>query len=81
MTPTNRSTIVIGSALLLQSATALLWAGSAAERLAQLERQVDNNQVLIERTARLEEQVAQMRITLERIDRRLEAPLARERSP
>jgi hypothetical protein len=81
MTPTNRSTIVIGSALLLQSATALLWAGSAAERLSQLERQVDNNQVLIERTARLEEQVAQMRITLERIDRRLEAPLARERTP
>ena len=74
-------TVIISSALFVQSAAALLWAGSAAERLQQLERRVDSNQQLLERTARLEVQVAGMRSTLDRIDRRLESASTREKRP
>ena len=68
-----RITLAVSVALLVQSALALIWAGSAAERLAQLERRVGERQQLIERTARLEEQVLGVRKTLERIEKKIDA--------
>ncbi len=67
-----RVTLAVGTAFLIQSALALLWAGAAAERITQLERRTDERSVLIERTARLEEQVITMRTTLERIEEKLD---------
>lgn len=68
-----RITLAVSVAVIVQSALALLWAGSAAERLAQLERRMGERSQLIERTARLEEQVLTMRTTLERIEQKIDA--------
>lgn len=67
-----RITIAVGAAVLVQSALALVWAGAAAERLAQLERRADDTSQLIERTARLEEQVHSVRVTVDRIEGKLD---------
>lgn len=67
-----RVTIAIGTALVVQTALGLLWAGAAAERIAQLERRADASAEIIERTARLEEQVAAMRASLSRIEAKLD---------
>ncbi|WP_306250991.1 hypothetical protein [Parvularcula sp. IMCC14364] len=58
--------------LIVQTITALLWAGAASERLGQLERRADITGELIERTARLEAQNIYMRETLERIERKID---------
>ncbi len=68
-----RLALALCGTLVVQSITALLWAGSAAERLDQLERRADNASLLIERTARLEEQAYHMRAALERIEQKLDA--------
>jgi len=67
-----RMTVAVSVALVVQTALALIWAGSAAERITQLERRTDERAQLIERTARLEEQVITMRATLERIEEKLD---------
>ncbi len=67
-----RITIALGAAILVQTALALIWAGGAAERIAQLERRVDASEEMIERTARVEEQVAAMRASLARIEMKLD---------
>ncbi|GJL96108.1 MAG: hypothetical protein DHS20C05_25130 [Hyphococcus sp.] len=67
-----RISIAIGATLIVQTALALIWAGSSSERLAQLERRTDNNAAMIERTARLEEQVRFMSVTLVRIERKID---------
>ncbi len=67
-----RITVAIGAALIVQSGLALIWAGAASERLAQLERRTDTNVAIIERTARLEEQVRFMSATLVRIEDKLD---------
>lgn len=69
-----RVTLAIGAAIIVQSALALIWAGAASERLAQLERRANSNAQIIERTARLEEQVRFMSQTLTRIEQKLDTP-------
>jgi len=60
------------AAFLLQTAGALFWAGSAAERIADLERAQAREQSAIERVAVLEAQVADIRATLGRIENKLD---------
>lgn len=63
--------LALTATLIVQTVTALFWAGAASERLSQLERRADDTGVIIERTARLEEQVWHMRASLDRIEGRI----------
>jgi phage shock protein A len=56
------------AAFLLQSAGALFWAGSAAERIADLERTVSSDQAAIQKVAVIEEQVRAIKESLDRIE-------------
>ena len=60
------------AAFLLQTAGALFWAGSAAERIASLERTLTRDEAAIERVAVLEDEVADMKATLARIENKLD---------
>jgi hypothetical protein len=60
------------AAFLLQTAGALFWAGSAAERIADLERTVSSDQGAIQRVAVLEDQIASIKDTLDRIENKLD---------
>jgi hypothetical protein len=60
------------AAFLLQTAGALFWAGSAAERISVLERTVADNQAIIDHVAVLEEQAAEMKQSLDRIETKLD---------
>jgi len=60
------------AAFLLQTAGALFWAGSAAERIADLERTLTHDQAAIERVAVLEAQLSDIRATLGRIETKLD---------
>jgi TolA-binding protein len=59
-------------AFLLQTAGALFWAGSAADRISVLERTVQSEQSTIARVAVLEEQVRDMKEQLSRIEGKLD---------
>jgi hypothetical protein len=59
-------------AFLVQTAGALFWAGSAAERIAVLERNAARDQAAIEQVAVLEDQITQMKQTLDRIETKLD---------
>jgi hypothetical protein len=67
------------AAFLLQTAGALFWAGSAAERIADLERTLARNQTAVEHIAVMQEQIFEMRGTLARIETKLDRPLPRRR--
>lgn len=67
-----RVSVAVGAAVLIQTALALVWSGSAAERLAQLERKSDATAELLVRAARLEEQLAAMRAQLVRIETKVD---------
>lgn len=73
-----RVTVAIGAAVIVQTGLALIWAGAASERLAQLERRADDNTQIIERTARLEEQVGFVSATLVRIESKIDAKKGEE---
>ena len=60
------------AAFLLQTAGALFWAGSAAERIADLERTRATDQAAIEKVAVLEEQVRAIKESLDRIESKLD---------
>ena len=60
------------AAFLLQTAGALFWAGSAAERISTLERTLAADQSAIARVAVLEDQIAAMKQTLDRIENKLD---------
>ena len=60
------------AAFLLQTAGALFWAGSAAERISTLERTLARDQAAIERIAVLEDQIGTMKQTLDRIENKLD---------
>ena len=60
------------AAFLLQTAGALFWAGSAAERISVLERGAAQDQSAIARVAVLEEQTAEMKQSLDRIEGKLD---------
>lgn len=70
--PELQVTIVIGAAIVAQTAFALIWAGSATERLHQLERRAEANAAMIERTTRLEEQMRFVSDTLIRIEEKID---------
>lgn len=59
-------------ALALQTATALLWAGAAAERIDALEQQVTDARPVAERLARLEAQLELTRAQLDRIEAKVD---------
>jgi hypothetical protein len=60
------------AAFLLQTAGALFWAGSAAERISVLERTLSGDQAAIERVAVIEDQVANISQSLDRIETKLD---------
>lgn len=68
-----RITVAVSMAVFIQSALGLIWAGSAAERITQLEMRTNDRTEQIERTTRLEEQVIAIQATLERIEVKLDA--------
>jgi hypothetical protein len=67
------------AAFLLQTAGALFWAGSAAERISDLERTLARNQAAVEHIAVMQEQIIEMRGTLARIEIKLDRPPPRGR--
>lgn len=60
------------AAFLLQTAGALFWVGSAAERIADLERSRATDQAAIRQVAVLEEQVKAIKESLDRIESKLD---------
>lgn len=60
------------TAFAVQTAGALFWAGSAAERISDLERTLAKDQAAIERVAVLEEQVGEIHAALTRIENKLD---------
>jgi hypothetical protein len=74
MAPDRRIPAALVAAFLLQTAGALFWAGSAAERIADLERTLASDQVAIEKVAVLEEQVRGIKESVDRIESKLDRP-------
>lgn len=70
--PERRLPAALVAAFLLQTAGALFWAGSAAERIADLERTAATDQAAIEKVAVLEEQVKSIKESLDRIESKLD---------
>ncbi len=70
--PELHVTVVIGAAIVAQTAFALIWAGAATERLHQLERRADANAAMIERTTRLEEQMRYVADAVSRIEDKID---------
>jgi phage shock protein A len=72
--PERKFPAALVAAFLLQTAGALFWAGSAAERIADLERTVASDQAAIQKVAVIEEQVRAIRESLDRIEDKLDQP-------
>lgn len=72
--PEKRLPAALVAAFLLQTAGALFWAGSAAERIAVLERALAADQGAIQKVAVIEEQVRFIRESLSRIEVKLDRP-------
>lgn len=64
----RRMTLALLVTLFVQVTGVLLWSGAAAQRLSQVERQVEDLGDIGERLARLEEQMIAARTSLARID-------------
>lgn len=77
----KRVPVAIIVAFIMQTAAALVWAGSAGERLGQVEKRVETAASTAERTVRLEEQVVHVRASLARIERKLDSYLAAQKPP
>lgn len=67
--------VSVSVALAAQTVTALLWLGSAANRLETLEAGLDHVSSLEVRAARLEEQTQHLRDALSRIEGKLDTAL------
>jgi len=72
--PEKRIPAALVAAFLLQTAGALFWAGSAAERISDLERTVTSDQAAIQKVAVIEEQVRSIKDSLDRIETKLDRP-------
>lgn len=72
MTIDRTITFSLVLAVLVQSASALLWVGAAEARLLALEAVVNMKPPVSERLARIEEQMEMTRLTLSRIERQLD---------
>ena len=68
----RRIPVALLVALIVQTIGGLVWAGSAAARIATLEDRVSEQRLVAERLARLEEQGVATRAAVDRIERRLE---------
>lgn len=68
----RRVPIVLILTLLAQTGVALVWAGEAHERFANIEREVGRNSALSDRTVRVEERLAAVADSLGRIEAKLE---------
>lgn len=71
--PDRKFPAALVAAFLLQTAGALFWAGSAAERIADLERTVSSDQAAIQKVAVIEEQVRAIKESLDRIETKLDS--------
>ena len=69
---TKRIPAALVAAFLLQTAGALFWAGSAAERITVLENRADANQPVISQVSVLEERSRTMQQSLDRIEAKLD---------
>lgn len=65
--------LALVAALIAQAAAALMWAGAAEQRLAQVEARVEAASGAPERLARVEEQVGAVREQLKRMEGKLDA--------
>jgi hypothetical protein len=70
--PDKRIPAALVAAFLLQTAGALFWAGSAAERINDLERTVQADQGTIQKVAVIEEQVHAIKESVDRIETKLD---------
>lgn len=68
----GKITIALIVAVVLDTAAGLIWAGGAAARLAQLERQVSIQQPVAERLARLEARIEEQHYQLNRIEAQID---------
>jgi hypothetical protein len=72
--PERKIPAALVAAFLLQTAGALFWAGSAAERIATLERTVAADRADVAQVAVVAEQVRAIKESVERIERKLDSP-------
>lgn len=70
--PEKRIPAALVAAFLFQTAGALFWAGSAAERIATLERTLASDLAAIEKVAVVEEQVRGIKDSVDRIELKLD---------
>ncbi|HEY2069822.1 MAG TPA: hypothetical protein VGG48_09735 [Rhizomicrobium sp.] len=70
--PDKRVPAALVAAFLLQTAGALFWAGSAAERISVLERDAVSDRAAVGQVAVLAEQVSDMKQSLDRIETKLD---------
>ena len=68
----KRIPVALVVAFILQTGGALFWAGSAAQRIAEVEKQTQANAGAVERVVRLEEQVSAMHEQLSRIENKID---------
>jgi hypothetical protein len=68
----RRIPIALVFAFVLQTGGALFWAGSAAQRIGEVERQTQVNSAAVERVVRLEEQVSALHEQLVRIEGKID---------
>ena len=69
----KKVTISLIMAILIQTGGALVWAGAAAERISNVETELDDRKSVSERLVRVEAQLEDVRAQLGRIERRMEA--------
>jgi len=73
LAPEKKIPAALVAAFLLQTAGALFWAGSAAERIATLERIVAADRASVAQVAVVAEQVRAIKDSVERIERKIES--------
>ncbi|HPE46893.1 MAG TPA: hypothetical protein PLR76_00790 [Hyphomonas sp.] len=69
----KKVTISLIMAILIQTGGALVWAGAAAERISNVEAELNDRKSVSERLVRVEAQLEDVRAQLGRIERRVEA--------
>nr|WP_321361322.1 hypothetical protein [uncultured Hyphomonas sp.] len=69
----KKVTVGLIVAILAQTGGALVWAGSAAERIRAVETELDDRKMVSERLVRVEAQLESVSGQLNRIERRMEA--------
>lgn len=69
----KKVTISLIVAILVQTGGALVWAGSAAERISDVEAELNERRSVSERLVRVEAHLEGVRAQLSRIERQMEA--------